>query len=60
MHERVRRRIDNFEEEKKANTYELIKWSYFLGAITEEEFNALKKFNRARNIIIHRHGKCGF
>jgi dihydropteroate synthase len=52
----VRRRIDNFEG-KKPTTRQLIDWSYFLGAITREEFDALTEFNKARNRIIHGHGE---
>ncbi|MBS7636738.1 hypothetical protein KEJ37_05325 [Candidatus Bathyarchaeota archaeon] len=57
-HEKARevgRRIE--EKGKKVSTYELIKWSYLLGAITIDECKALEKFNKGRNQIIHGHGK---
>jgi hypothetical protein len=37
-------------------TYELLKWSHFLGAIDDKDFGHLIEFNNKRNDLIHKHG----
>lgn len=58
---KVRRAIEKSEEKNEdrshTNTYELIKWATFLGAINTDESKYLKAFNRKRNKIIHGHGE---
>jgi hypothetical protein len=55
----IRTKIENSKNGKdKANTstYELIKWSHFLGAINDDDYSNLNDFNTKRNDLIHGHG----
>ena len=58
---KVRRAIEESERKKEdrsnTNTYELIKWATFLGAINVDESSDLRDFNSKRNKIIHGHGE---
>jgi len=58
---KVRRAIEESERKKgdrsNTNTYELIKWATFLGAINVDESSDLRDFNKKRNKIIHGHGE---
>jgi len=38
-------------------TFELIKWSYYVGVFNDNERSDLKDFNSKRNQIIHGHSK---
>lgn len=56
----VRTTIENSKKGRdKANTstYELIKWSHFLGGLNDNDFSDLTDFNTKRNDLIHGHGK---
>jgi len=44
-------------DKSNTRTYELIKWAHILGAIDDNDFKDLKVFNKARNSIMHGHGK---
>jgi len=59
----VRKSIENGKKGKdrsNTSTYELIKWSHFLGSINDNDFSDLKDFNTKRNDLIHGHGKWWF
>jgi len=55
----VRTTVENSKKGRdKANTstYELIKWSHFLGGLNDNDFSDLTDFNTKRNDLIHGHG----
>jgi hypothetical protein len=57
---KVRESIEAYCRKKEkffAQTAELIKWAYVLGAIDKNEYSDLKDFNKKRNIFIHGHGE---
>lgn len=48
--------IEKKIKEEKFRTFELIKWSYLLGVITDDDYKKLRAFNKSRNKVIHGHG----
>jgi uncharacterized protein YutE (UPF0331/DUF86 family) len=51
----LKKRIE-LEVKHGFRSYELIKWSYLLGVIDENDYRSLLDFNKARNRIIHGYG----
>ena len=53
----LKTRIELKVKKLRFRTFELIKWSYLVGAIDENDYQNLSAFNKSRNRIIHGHGK---
>jgi len=54
----VRAAIEQSKTDKQqTNSFELIKWAHFLGAINDDEYRDLRAFNKRRNKVMHGHGE---